>query len=88
MIRRTGAESAKEENGEEKERELYPPPLLWSKRRNEKGVRDSKTKGKRDKKTKGGRTEWDTEKGGISEGKHPYERQREGKRETEHKACF
>lgn len=28
VIRGTGVESAEAENGEEKERELYPPPLL------------------------------------------------------------
>lgn len=49
----------------------------WSKRRNEKGVRDSETRRER---------EMATEKRGIFKGKHPYERQREKKRE--HKACL
>lgn len=43
----------------------------WSKRRNEKGVKDSETN-KREK-------EMDTEKGGIFKEKHPYKKQREKK---------
>lgn len=53
----------------------------WSERRNEKGARDSDTKREKEREE-----EMDTEKGRIFKGKHPYERQREKKRE--HKACL
>lgn len=59
----------------------------WSKRRDEKGVRDSETKEERQT-DKGWEkeTEWDTEKGGISrENIHMRDRER---KKREHKACF
>lgn len=90
VVRRTDTESAEGGNEEEKERELYPPPLLVvpNGERWVKGWETARQRQRGDKKTRGGgegNRMGHRESRGF-EGKHPYERQREKKRE--HKACF
>lgn len=77
VTRRTGAECAEEENEEEKRENFTRRRCWWSKRSNEKGVRDSETDrdkhGHRERET-ARQTERQRERRDFQGGKHPYER--------------